>query len=200
MKIWEVLLSVVSLIGIVFYFVTISDSGSLAIDTLSANGHQDPPVLQRIFWALTEGACATALLVAGGEDALKAVCSGLPSGMLLCFMCVSLWRAMKFETDKTENLSSLFCISLLDVFDNCNIFSKFVMALFISLVFSWLCHQENIQQKHCTNNSNCFISVFCNYTHDLGNDCYQSFLCGINNLLRFCNLLYIYTFRNSAEF
>ncbi len=58
-------MSVVSLAGIVLYFVTSSDSGSLVIDCLSANGHPDPPILQRIFWAVTEGATATALLVAG---------------------------------------------------------------------------------------------------------------------------------------
>ncbi len=66
-------LSIISLGGIILYFVTSSDSGSLVIDSLSANGHLDPPVSQRIFWALTEGACATALLVAGGENALNAL-------------------------------------------------------------------------------------------------------------------------------
>ena len=40
---------------------------------MSANGDQDPPVLQRVFWALIEGGTATALLVAGGSDSLKAL-------------------------------------------------------------------------------------------------------------------------------
>ena len=40
---------------------------------MSANGDEDPPVTQRVFWALVEGATATALLVAGGEDSLKAL-------------------------------------------------------------------------------------------------------------------------------
>ena len=47
--------------------------GSLVIDIMSANGNQDPPVLQRVFWALVEGATATALLVAGGKDSLNAL-------------------------------------------------------------------------------------------------------------------------------
>lgn len=55
-------LSVLSLIGIVLYFVTSSDSGSLVIDCLSANGDPKPPVLQRVFWALTEGATAMVIL------------------------------------------------------------------------------------------------------------------------------------------
>ena len=133
-------LSLLSLAGIIFYFVTTSDSGSLVIDTLSANGHHDPPVLQRIFWALTEGACATALLVAGGTDALQAlqtvsISSGLPFSFLLCFMCLSLWRAMKSEIDITGMVSASFSISLLDVFNNCRIFVKFVMTCFIPWYF-----------------------------------------------------------------
>ena len=39
-------LSVVSLIGIILFFVTSSDSGSLVIDCLSANGDPDPPAIQ----------------------------------------------------------------------------------------------------------------------------------------------------------
>ena len=34
------------------------------------SGVPDPPVIQRIFWAFTEGATATALLVAGGKQGL----------------------------------------------------------------------------------------------------------------------------------
>lgn len=55
-------------LGIILYFVTSSDSGSLVIDCLSSNGDPDPPRLQRVFWALMEGATATALLVAGGKE------------------------------------------------------------------------------------------------------------------------------------
>ena len=63
--------------------MTSSDSGSLVIVCLSANGNPEPPIVQRIFWALTEGACATALLKAGGSAVLEAlravsITSGLP--------------------------------------------------------------------------------------------------------------------------
>ena len=44
-----------SMATIILYFVTSSDSGSLVIDCLSANGSPEPPIAQRIFWALTEG-------------------------------------------------------------------------------------------------------------------------------------------------
>ena len=56
-------LAIFSLFAIILYFVTSSDSGSLVIDCLSSNGDPDPPRIQRVFWALMEGATATALLV-----------------------------------------------------------------------------------------------------------------------------------------
>ena len=48
-------------------------TGSLVIDIMSANGDQEPPIPQRVFWALVEGATATALLVAGGKESLSAL-------------------------------------------------------------------------------------------------------------------------------
>ena len=109
---------VVALITIVLYFVTRSDSGSLIINCLSANGNPEPPVLQRIFWALTEGACATALLYTGGEKALTAlqtvsIAGGLIYTVILNFMCVALWKLLKEEggdddPDSRHFLSSIF--------------------------------------------------------------------------------------------
>lgn len=97
-------LTVVSLAVITLYFVTSSDSGSLVIDCLCANGVNSPPAPQRILWALTEGACATALIQAGKDQAdgaggtlgalsAASVCAGLPYTIIICFMCTSLWRA-----------------------------------------------------------------------------------------------------------
>ena len=44
---------------------------------MASNGDQNPPRLQRVFWAMAQGATASALLVAGGTDALSAVQVGL---------------------------------------------------------------------------------------------------------------------------
>lgn len=117
------LLNVVTVIGIVLYFVTSSDSGSLVIDCLSANGNPEPPVAQRIFWALSEGACATALLKAGGKTALTAlqtvsIASGLPYLAILLFMCVSIWRCVKEEAGDIDPNAETFTFTLFDVFDN----------------------------------------------------------------------------------
>ena len=45
-------LSGFSILSLVLYFVTSSDSGSLVIDCLASNGHPEPPRLQRLLWAL----------------------------------------------------------------------------------------------------------------------------------------------------
>ncbi len=113
-------LSVLSLIGIVLYFVTSSDSGSLVIDSLSANGNPDPPTAQRIFWALTEGACATALLTAGGKKALgalqgTAIAAGLPYTMILNFMCVAIWRCVKQESGEYDPRDAQFTMGIFNI-------------------------------------------------------------------------------------
>ena len=135
-------LSVLSLIGIVLYFVTSSDSGSLVIDCLSANGDPKPPVLQRIFWALTEGATATALLYAGGTEALTAlqtvsIASGVPYTILLCFMCVALWRAVKIEAGDLDINGPQFTTNLLDVLSIPT--TESVLKVFLSIFAPWYC-------------------------------------------------------------
>eukprot|EP00854_Cymbomonas_tetramitiformis_P017014 gene17014-20227_t len=59
--------------NLIIYFITSSDSGSWVDDSLSANGHPHPPVIQKVYWCCTEGAVATALLVAGGSNSLSAL-------------------------------------------------------------------------------------------------------------------------------
>eukprot|EP00484_Ammonia_sp_Unknown_P001297 CAMPEP_0197019692 /NCGR_PEP_ID=MMETSP1384-20130603/256_1 /TAXON_ID=29189 /ORGANISM="Ammonia sp." /LENGTH=108 /DNA_ID=CAMNT_0042447147 /DNA_START=1 /DNA_END=323 /DNA_ORIENTATION=+ len=66
------LTKVLALIGIIIYFVTSSDSASHVIDVLTASGNEDPPMLQRLFWAVSEGAVA-AVLLSTGDAALTAL-------------------------------------------------------------------------------------------------------------------------------
>jgi len=115
------LLFVFSMLSLVLYFVTSSDSGSLVIDILSANGCEEPPVVQRIFWAVMEGLTASALLVAGGSNSLNAlstvsIVAGLPYTVLLCFTCVSTWRALQMDAgDIVYSKDTEFTISLAEV-------------------------------------------------------------------------------------
>mmetsp|Transcript_18055 Transcript_18055/g.35504 ORF Transcript_18055/g.35504 Transcript_18055/m.35504 type:complete len:809 (-) Transcript_18055:321-2747(-) len=93
-------LSWVAIFALAIYFVTSADSGSLVIDHMASNGNDEEGYyIQRIFWSVTLGAVATALLVAGqGEsDALSAlqsvmIIAGLPFTVIQCTACISLWR------------------------------------------------------------------------------------------------------------
>merc|ERR1712178_173907 len=104
---WSTFITVLVLICIVLYFVTSSDSASYVVDILAANGREEPPLTQKIFWAFTEGAAAAALLLSAGDDnpkaALKAVQSipivlGLPYTFHLFYCCQSLAIVCKEES------------------------------------------------------------------------------------------------------
>jgi choline/glycine/proline betaine transport protein len=85
---------------VMLFFVTSSDSGSLVIDMLTAGGHTDPPKVQRIFWAVTEGVVAATLLLGGGLQALQAaaITTGLPIAAILLLLCYTLYRGLATES------------------------------------------------------------------------------------------------------
>ncbi|MCG8378730.1 MAG: BCCT family transporter, partial [Proteobacteria bacterium] len=94
-----IFIGLLATIVIVSFFVTSSDSGSLVIDIITAGGQRNPPVSQRIFWAITEGVVAAILLLGGGLGALQtaAICAGLPLSILILCMILNLNHAMKKE-------------------------------------------------------------------------------------------------------
>ena len=96
------ILAPISLLLIVIFFVTSSDSGSLVIDTITAGGKMDAPVAQRVFWCTLEGLVAIALLLGGGLSALQgaAVSTGIPFTIVLLLMCYCLYRALGSERKK----------------------------------------------------------------------------------------------------
>jgi hypothetical protein len=90
-------LTVFFLFSVAVYFATSSDSGSLVVDFLASNGHMEHHWIQRMFWALTEGAVATALLNAGGANGLAAlqagsIVCGLPFTVMLLVVIQSIYE------------------------------------------------------------------------------------------------------------
>ena len=87
---------------VVVFFITSSDSGSLVVDTITAGGKTDAPVVQRVFWCIFEGLVAIALLLGGGLAALQAaaIATGLPFAILLVVMCWSIYRSLSTEKAK----------------------------------------------------------------------------------------------------
>lgn len=110
MDIPSVLKTLTSVIGtflVISFFVTSSDSGSLVVDNLTSGGKLNSPIPQRIFWAVTEGAIAISLLIAGGSEALSAlqtgvILSGLPFTIILLVMIYSLFIGLKTDLHKLK--------------------------------------------------------------------------------------------------
>lgn len=89
-------LTLMIVIMIVLWFVTSSDSASLVIDMLTAGGDTNPPKIQRLFWATTEGLIAAVLLAAGGLSALQAaaIVAGLPFALVIFVIMYALLRGL----------------------------------------------------------------------------------------------------------
>ena len=71
---------------------------------VTCGGHPNPPIANRVFWGVSEGAAAASLLLAGGLTALQtaSVSAGLPQSVLLILACVSLYRALRREAGEAN--------------------------------------------------------------------------------------------------
>ena len=109
------------LVSVLLYFTTSSDSGSYVDDLIASQGFLNPPPIQKVYWAVTEGALTHALVVNGGIDVLKGatIVSAFPFTIILCFLCVSLWRALKMETGDPviTDARKSFNTGLFDIFE-----------------------------------------------------------------------------------
>ncbi|HBV75837.1 MULTISPECIES: BCCT family transporter [Vibrio] len=93
------IISFITVILIITFFVTSSDSGSLVIDSLASGGVQETPIWQRTFWVATEGVVASVLLLAGGLGALQtaSVVSALPFAIIMLIAMVGMIKALRIE-------------------------------------------------------------------------------------------------------
>lgn len=98
--------SILATILVITFFVTSSDSGSLVIDILTAKSGAEPPVWQRVFWAVLEGLVAAVLLLAGGMGALRSatLASALPFTAIILAMMYCIYRALRVEAIKQDTL------------------------------------------------------------------------------------------------
>ncbi|MGF1683089.1 BCCT family transporter [Photobacterium minamisatsumaniensis] len=96
------LLSVLSIVLVLIFFITSSDSASLVVDSITSGGKIDAPVPQRIFWAVVQGAIAATMLWLGGTESLQAlqagvVTTGLPFTAVILVICVGLIKGLNSE-------------------------------------------------------------------------------------------------------
>ena len=99
------ILSGISLLMVVVFFVTSADSGAMVLNMLCANGRDDTPAPQRIFWTVLIALIAIALLLAGGLSSLQtaAIASALPFSVALLGAIWGFGRALR--TDVTKRLT-----------------------------------------------------------------------------------------------
>jgi choline/carnitine/betaine transport len=93
--------SVLSILIVIIFFTTSSDSASLVVDML-CSGSVATPTRQRVFWGVTEGVVAATVLTATGKSGLDALSQtiivfGLPFFVIAFFMMVALVRSLRQE-------------------------------------------------------------------------------------------------------
>ncbi|MEH0156970.1 BCCT family transporter [Limibacter armeniacum] len=98
------LASTITVILVVTFFVTSSDSGSFVVDILTSGGRHDAPKGQKIFWASMEGLVAAILLVGGGLTALQtaSILTGVPFSIIIIVMCFSFYKSLEDYHDSEE--------------------------------------------------------------------------------------------------
>ena len=99
---WSSVISVFAIAMVAVFFVTSADSGALVVDLLASGGADRTPVWQRIFWSLSMGAVAIALLLADGLTALQTatIASALPFSIILLLSLWGLFKALKLDATK----------------------------------------------------------------------------------------------------
>ncbi len=98
------------LTGLLFY-VTSADSGALVLANLSSkieDPKQDADKRLRVFWAVATGLLTLGMLLVGGVPTLQqaTVIIGLPVSLLLYLVMVSLFRALKDESQHQEGYTA----------------------------------------------------------------------------------------------
>ncbi len=99
---WSNMMQWMGLGLVIIFFITSSDSGSFVDDMVTSGGNPNPPVANRVFWGLSEGAAAAVLLLAGGLKALQAasISAGLPQSVLLILGCAGLVKILRQDAQK----------------------------------------------------------------------------------------------------
>ena len=99
-KVVLVVLMVLAVVLVAIFFVTGADSASIVMGGLSENGATDPSRFTVVFWGVSTGGVASAMLLAGGDDPREVltglrditIVSALPFVFVMLLLCVSLYK------------------------------------------------------------------------------------------------------------
>jgi choline/glycine/proline betaine transport protein len=100
------IVSLIATVLVITFFVTSSDSGSLVIDIIASGGRDNPPVWQRVFWAVSEGVVAAILLLAGGLEGLQTAsfAAALPFTAIMLVLSYGLLRGLQLEHKRMASM------------------------------------------------------------------------------------------------
>ena len=108
------IVSFITVILIITFFVTSADSGSLVVDSLASGGATYTPIWQRVFWVVIQGVIASVLLLAGGLGALQtaSITSALPFAIIMLIATIGVWRALVIESHRVASLNHSISLSM----------------------------------------------------------------------------------------
>ncbi|RJS61891.1 BCCT family transporter [Bacillus sp. PK3_68] len=93
------MLSAVSVVLILTFFVTSADSATFVLGMQTTNGSLNPPFFVTLSWGVVLAAIASVLLASGGLAGMQAaiIVSALPLGIVLLFMSYALIKSFRQE-------------------------------------------------------------------------------------------------------
>jgi choline/glycine/proline betaine transport protein len=102
------LTSILSIVLIVACLVGTTNSATYVVAMLSSGGDMDPNKKLRAGWGVALGVVTIALVLISGTSALRSlqtasIVSAFPFALVMIFMCVSLWKALREDYKKPGN-------------------------------------------------------------------------------------------------
>lgn len=98
------LLSSLTIVLLVIFFVTSADSAVLVLGSMSSEAAGDPSLARKLAWGIAVALVAAAMLVAGGLDALQTliIVAALPFALLMVAVMLGLYRVLTLEALREE--------------------------------------------------------------------------------------------------
>ena len=93
------LLSGLSIVLLVIFFVTSADSAVLVLGSMSSESPGDPPLTHKFAWGIAITLIAAAMLIAGGLQALQTlvIVTALPFALLMVAVMFGLYRVLHLD-------------------------------------------------------------------------------------------------------
>jgi glycine betaine transporter len=97
---WTHLLSIITIVLIMIFFITSADSSVYVCSMMTSHGMQEPPKTLRVFWGIAESSVAIVLLIAGGLSSLQtaSIVAAFPFMIVCVLMIISFTKELKKES------------------------------------------------------------------------------------------------------